>query len=78
MGGRLPDNETTNDQDLYFNRWDAMADRLAELLSTDEERCLVIGFDPDFLMGTDKTCVSIPCWVAINLIKNVDGKLPWE
>lgn len=74
----LPNGEVTSNSKLYISMWRAIADRLLELLFVKGEKCWRIGYDPGFLLGDAKKSIDIPTWVAINLIKNVDGKLPWE
>lgn len=75
----LPGGGWTNDEELYLYQWDTIATRLCELFSTDTHSTRLIGFDPEFLLTNGNVhSFALPRGKAIALIRNVDGKLPWE
>ncbi len=76
---RLPCGEITTDENLYIDRWEGLSQRLEKLFSSNENKLYVVGVDPNFLLGDDRANhFSIPGWAALNLIKAIDGKLPWD
>lgn len=77
---RLPGcRKTTTDVDFYVSRWRSVGERLCELFSSKDDKCELIGFDPDMLFAyIGGYSFNIHIDTAIILIKNIDGKLPWE
>lgn len=75
---RLPDGETTTNQDLYLDRWAAIGNRLVEILSTEDAPVDTIGYDPSFLMTNGCNSFNLPTNIAMIIIRRIDGKLPWE